>query len=117
MPGGQGWPVHFVEVYYWLDRAASTRSRSRQQEAIQARNTVAARLLRIRPKHSSELSSGRLRIRNSKCPSGNADLASSSAHGHAIELDGRHAYADGYALAIFAAGADAFIELEVVADH
>jgi hypothetical protein len=61
--GGQGLPVNFVEVYYWLDLAASTWSGSHQQVAIQVRNTVAARLLLIHPKRSSGLPSGWLRIR------------------------------------------------------
>ena len=40
-----------------------------------------------------------------------------SADGHFVELDGGHADADGDALAVFAAGADAFVQLEIVAHH
>ena len=40
-----------------------------------------------------------------------------SADGHAVELDGGHADTDGDGLAVLAAGADAFVEGEVVADH
>lgn len=41
---GQGVPRDLVEAYYWLDLAASTWSGSRQQQAIEARNKVGARL-------------------------------------------------------------------------
>ena len=40
-----------------------------------------------------------------------------AADGHPIELDGGHADADGNALTVFAAGADAFVERQIVADH
>src|SRR3954447_15424927 len=40
-----------------------------------------------------------------------------SAHGDRIHLDGRYPDADRHRLAVFAAGADAFVELEIVADH
>src|ERR1700733_16189710 len=39
------------------------------------------------------------------------------ANGKAIYLDGRNSYADGHGLTIFTAGADAFVEFQVVADH
>jgi len=42
--GGQGVPRDLVESYYWLDLAASTWNGSRQQQAIEARNKVGARL-------------------------------------------------------------------------
>src|ERR1700743_2706444 len=42
---------------------------------------------------------------------------SGAAYGHAVELDGGHANADGNALAVFAAGAYTFVELQIVADH
>src|ERR1035438_6331525 len=44
-------------------------------------------------------------------------LRSFDAHGHLVQLDGGHADADGDGLAVFAAGADAFVELEIVAHH
>ena len=44
-------------------------------------------------------------------------LPSRSTDGHFVELDGGHTDADGDGLAVFAAGADAFVELEVVAYH
>src|SRR2546430_840664 len=40
-----------------------------------------------------------------------------AADGHTIDFNCRDAYADGNGLSIFAAGADAFIELQIVADH
>src|ERR1700722_13490495 len=44
-------------------------------------------------------------------------LSSRAAYGHLVELDCWHANADRDALPVFAAGSDAFIHLEVVADH
>jgi hypothetical protein len=38
-------------------------------------------------------------------------LPSRAADGHFIQLDGRHAYADGHALSVLAAGAYAFVQL------
>src|SRR5208283_891454 len=40
-----------------------------------------------------------------------------AADGQAVDLDGWDAYADGNGLSIFAAGADAFIEFQIIADH
>jgi hypothetical protein len=40
-----------------------------------------------------------------------------STHSHPIQLDGGHAYAYGDGLAVFAAGADAFIQLQIVPHH
>src|SRR5512146_3362360 len=42
---------------------------------------------------------------------------SSAAHGQAVDFQGRDADADGDGLAVFAAGAYALVEFEVVADH
>jgi TPR repeat protein len=41
---GQGVPQSYTEAYYWLSLAASTWNGARQQQAAQARDTVAARL-------------------------------------------------------------------------
>src|SRR5437016_306234 len=46
-----------------------------------------------------------------------ARLDGRSAHGQALDLEGRLADAAGNPLAVLAAGADARIELKVVADH
>src|SRR6266404_3978803 len=40
-----------------------------------------------------------------------------AADGHTIDFNCRDAYAYGNGLSIFAAGADAFIEFQIVADH
>src|SRR6266404_9678300 len=40
-----------------------------------------------------------------------------AADGHAINFNCRDSYADGNGLSIFAAGSDAFIEFQIVADH
>src|SRR5512146_2871482 len=42
---------------------------------------------------------------------------SGAADGEAVDLEGRDADADGDGLAVFAAGAYAFVEFEIVADH
>src|SRR5271165_946318 len=44
-------------------------------------------------------------------------LSSRAADCHAVELYRRHAYANRHALPFFAAGAHAFVELEIVAHH
>src|SRR5271170_7622503 len=44
-------------------------------------------------------------------------LSSRTPDGHLVQLDGGHAYAYGDGLAVFAAGAYAFIQLQIVADH
>src|SRR5579884_3421286 len=43
--------------------------------------------------------------------------AGCATHGDAIDLDGRDADTDRHRLSILAAGADAFVELQIVADH
>ena len=48
-------------------------------------------------------------LKRSQCCSG-WTLPSGTADGHFVELDGWHAYADGDALAVFTAGADAFVK-------
>ena len=40
-----------------------------------------------------------------------------AADGQAIDFDGRNAHADRHGLSVFAAGADAFVEFQIVADH
>src|SRR5207248_4831528 len=48
---------------------------------------------------------------------GPSNSTAGSAHGHAVHLDGGDAHAHRHALSFFAAGADALIELQVVAHH
>ena len=45
------------------------------------------------------------------------ELSAGAADSHFVEFNGGHAYAYGDALSSFAAGANAFVEFEVVADH
>src|SRR5438876_7528915 len=40
-----------------------------------------------------------------------------SSHGHAIDLNRRNPYAYRYRLSVLAAGADAFVESQIVTDH
>ena len=56
-----------------------------------------------------------MRLSRSGHPS--LSLSAGAADGHPVELDGGHTYAYGDGLAGLAAGADAFVEGEVVADH
>src|SRR5947207_13154756 len=46
-----------------------------------------------------------------------AEESAGAAHGNAVHPQGRLADADRHALAVLAAGADAGVELEIVADH
>jgi uncharacterized protein len=55
--GGQGVPVNFAEAYYWLALAADIWSGARQQDAVNARDMVAARL------SASDLSSAQERAK------------------------------------------------------
>src|SRR5215469_15089984 len=44
-------------------------------------------------------------------------LSGGPAHCHAVQLKGRNTHADRYRLPIFTAGANAFVQLEIVAHH
>ena len=75
-------------------------------------------LLRMQPRLAGRLLRGRegefLRGSMEAAESTVLKLLSRSAHGHLVQLDGRHSDADRHALAVLAAGADALVELQIV---
>ena len=93
-------------------RQASSRMKPRGAAGI---STAARRAAWSRPARPGTTGirrvPGALDLRAGDC------LPSRAAHRHPVQLHRRHAHAHRHALAVFAAGADAFVELQVVAHH